>query len=286
MYAKNIKYLIIYFFMLILENNIYSACAASTNEIFVPAGIYFKQANLQNKPISVYIDDFYIDMFPVSIAEYALCIKNGVCTDAPLRRFMKNNKQGYQKTYDEALETALNDQEKMTLFTFNEADLYCKSQDKRLPTLAEWGKTARGENNSKYYWGEYPPDCSNANWKECHGADANARNINFKACPYGTYGMFSGFSEMTLDIYHQDFEHTRFTRNPLCTIEMYNNYPQKKESLIMSRLGVGRVTSLPTGKLYISIDGGIRITENADYEDDISFRCVRSKLMNPEDFNK
>lgn len=273
-----------------------TACAGgTTEEVFVPAGKYWSYKGAGVKPVAVHIADFYMDTFPVSIAQYTACIQKGKCPDSPIYRFIKYREKtfrpqlesptGYPDTYAEALQKAALDPNKMTYVTAHEAEAYCASQGKRLPTLAEWAKAARGADTThKYPWGDTPPPCTHTQTKICPGGDALAKNTHFAPSPYGIYGMLSDFAELTLDIYHQKFTVTSSTPNPLCTREMYKKFPLWKESTPMSRPTPGRVSTF-SGAVFLSIEGGYLLIED-ESDGYTSFRCVRSKLMQPEDFNK
>ncbi len=269
---------------------------ASGEEAFVPAGNYWKM-RFDHSSFPVYLDEFYIDIFPVSVSDYARCVDSGDCSDAPIRRFAQygqtgddygDKATGYPESYEDALEKARIDGNRMVYVQFDEAMTYCAAAGKRLPTVAEWGKAARGgDNQHEYAWGNAPPDCTNVNWKNCPNASAEAQNTHFKPGPYGTYNMFSGAGELLLDMYHQDFNYDeKITRNPLCTRDMYDAYPLKKESASPSHRASGLLTDLSGGRgLYASTNGGMLLHEDLS-NGHIGFRCVRSKLMETKDFNR
>lgn len=261
-------------------------------EVLVPAGPYWKYYAPGKPPIAVHVDAFSMDVFPVSIADYAACIMAGRCSDAPIYRYIENKNYRYNERtepsdypadYAAALSQAASDGRQMAYVTPAEAAAYCAVFGKRLPTAAERAKAARGaDNKNAYWWGNAKPDCSKVNHKDCANYSDQARATNLPPAPYGTYNMFGMFNELLLDVYHQRFEHTKYTRNPLCTDKLYHSYPELKESLIYSF----RAASGVHNDFHLSIDYGSIITAGADYYDDLGFRCVRSTLMQPDDFNK
>jgi formylglycine-generating enzyme required for sulfatase activity len=83
---------------------------------------------------TVYLDSFYIDLHKVSTADY--------------RKF--SDKMG-KKSGGDSEPFDLNDA--VTGVAWKEADDYCRSVGKRLPTEEEWEKASRGTDGRVYPWG-------------------------------------------------------------------------------------------------------------------------------------
>ena len=102
---------------------------------FVPAGAFLMgsddaAADADERPQRrVYVRPFYVDTYEVTNAEF--------------RRFRPEH------TYPEGAEGL-----PVTGVTRSEAEAYCRSVGKRLPSNAEWEKAARGTDGRRYPWGE------------------------------------------------------------------------------------------------------------------------------------
>lgn len=84
----------------------------------------------------------------------------------------------------------------VTHVTFAEAEAYCRSAGKRLPTEQEWEKAARGPKGGKWPWGKYQPHPNNGfSGFIPEPVDERSEWIS----PFGVYGMGHNVWEWTAD---------------------------------------------------------------------------------------
>ncbi len=160
---------------------------------------------------TVYVDAFYMDVYEVTNAEY--------------KAFIDANPQ-WQK---DRIEPRLHDSTYLRLWNGNNYPLdkgdhpvnyvswyaamaYAKWAGKRLPTEAEWEKSARGGLVGKGYpWGD-TINAADAN----HGRYINDTNPVGQYAPngYGLYDMAGNVWEWCLDKYDSDFYRASPKRNP------------------------------------------------------------------------
>lgn len=117
--------------------------ANGVSMIFIPAGDFIMGNDNgydDEKPAhTIYLDAFYIDEYEVTNALYNICISEGAC-DSP---------RGGGSRYKDATYA----QHPVTNVNWFMAKIYCEWRGGRLPTEAEWEKTARGEDAFVYPWG-------------------------------------------------------------------------------------------------------------------------------------
>jgi formylglycine-generating enzyme required for sulfatase activity len=150
-----------------------AAPAASCPEgtVWIPAGQFFmgsdlKEAMANQKPShNVTLNGFCMDLYEVTAKQYLECSKVGKCKRATPEVEWDKITPSDKKTYS-ALCT-LSDPEKsdhpVNCVSWEMANTYCKNNDKRLPTEAEWEYATRGPDGRVYPWGDEAPTAQHLN---------------------------------------------------------------------------------------------------------------------------
>lgn len=119
----------------------------------------------------VYLDEYKIDRYEVSVPAYYLCMADGVCS-------RPNMHHG----------NVLDTNGPIVNVSWEQAQVYCEWRGGRLPTAAEWEKAARGTDGRFYPWGN--------DW------DSSAkRNSALGQSPYGVRNMVGQGNEWVWDEY-------------------------------------------------------------------------------------
>ena len=217
--------------------------------MLIPAGEFLmgsdgEGARDDEKPVhTVYLDDFYIDKYPVTNAQYKEFLDAN-----PIWNKDNISKEYYDSKFWEYLENW-----KGSTYPIGKADhpvvyvswyaamAYAQWAGKRLPTEAEWEKAARGGVVSMIYsWGnsdichnrnidtrkipmtstslwDNPIDSNNANYgKYSNGQISLTTPVNsFPANGYGLYDMAGNVDEWCLDGYDANFYTRSPSKNPI-----------------------------------------------------------------------
>jgi formylglycine-generating enzyme required for sulfatase activity len=196
------------------------------------------------------VDDFCLDRREVSVDDYRACAARGLCRIDPA-----------QSSAYEACTSAKPElhEHPMNCVTWFEADAFCRSEGKRLPTEAEWEWAARGGPRGFHYaWGDEPlvdVSCSSAGPQKL-AAFGNA------TCPVGRYEPSPlGFHDLTGNVW----EWTATARH-----DDYASWSRKVgEEVYVFRGG-------SYGTPYTSATVGVRGGDTASWRDpEVGFRCAR-----------
>jgi formylglycine-generating enzyme required for sulfatase activity len=219
--------------------------------VLAPAGTFNmgSAAFLDTQPVhSVTLDAFYIDQFEVVIDQYHQCVAAGACTD-PGRRSSDTRGRYYD---DPAFGSFPVDN-----ISWQQAANFCKWQDKRLPTEAEWEYAATGGDGRAYPWGNaFDSSLVPTN------ADDTAAVGSFpsNASPFGAEDMAGNVLEWVSDWYAHDFYASSPADNP--------TGPNSGTRKVMRGGAFGN----PDPTIYLAARRFSRPPSSGDV--DIGFRCV------------
>lgn len=156
----------------------------------------------EKKQRSVYLDTFWIDQTEVTNTQYAMCVSDGDCSaPADEKDYRKNDMSNHPVVF----------------VSWHDASNYCTWAGRRLPTEAEWEKSARGIYASRFPWGE-DISCENANYYDCRDFVSTAP-VGYYAetgsSVYGVYDMAGNVWEWMQDWYQGDFYSLASDENPI-----------------------------------------------------------------------
>lgn len=166
--------------------------------VLVPAGAFVMGSNGGNNDERpehrVYLDDYYIGKYEVSIGQY--------------RKFC--NATGHR--FPEQPEWNGGDGYPVVNLTWNDAKVYCEWAGLRLPSEAEWEKAARGSDGRSYPWGNnWEAGMCNI-YKNDDGYERTAPIESYPdgASPYGCFNMAGNVWEWCHDWYDESY----YSRSP------------------------------------------------------------------------
>ncbi|HSA62925.1 MAG TPA: SUMF1/EgtB/PvdO family nonheme iron enzyme [Nitrospiraceae bacterium] len=102
--------------------------------------------------------------------------------------------------------------------TWSEAQDFCRSKGKRLPTEAEWEKAARGSDGNLFPWGDAAPDAKLAMFGQHHVHEipilAAVDSLDEGRSPYGLHHMAGNVAEWVHDWFGFDYYAYMPEKNP------------------------------------------------------------------------
>ncbi len=181
--------------------------------VYVPAGEFLMGSSTADRNAladeepqhSVYLNAFWMDKYEVTNAQYGRCLAAGKCAPLPVSR--SNTRDSYfgNRQYDNYPVVAV---------SWNDAKLFCEWANKRLPTEAEWEKSARGIDGRLYPWGN-TFDKNKANiWRGDGGDTTAVGTYPTGASPYGVMDLAGNVWEWVADWYDPNYYASSPKDNP------------------------------------------------------------------------
>jgi serine/threonine-protein kinase len=165
--------------------------------VLVPAGTFL----MGDDKHPVHVEDFYMDINPVTVGEFALfCQATG-------RKMPPSPRWGW--VYDHPIVNV----------TWYDAEAYAKWVGKTLPTEAQWEKAARGTDGREYPWGNTWDSGLCWNYDNSPNETQPVGMLPKGASPYGCLDMSGNVCEWT-DSWYDNNHNRRVLRGGA----WYNNY--------------------------------------------------------------
>lgn len=157
--------------------------------VAVPGGPFTMGYNFADNPLrEITVGDFWIYSAKVTNQQYALCVQAGKCASPDLAKNLDFSDYRYINF-------------PVTGVTHAQATDYCSFVNGRLPTEAEWEKTARGPEGNIFPWGDEAPNCSLLNYKFCESRTTYINQYENGISFYGAFDMSGNVREWTADWY-------------------------------------------------------------------------------------
>ncbi|HIE29356.1 TPA: hypothetical protein EYP66_18960 [Candidatus Poribacteria bacterium] len=242
-------------------------------------GDHFNEGFSDERPVhTVYLDDFYIDVYEVTNAMYA--------------KFLNTKGSHVGDGGDVWLEIGDGDElielvdgryrpksgfenHPVVEVSWYGAAAYARWAGKRLPTEAEWEKAARGGLVGKRRpWGDDITH-NDANYENTGGQDRWLKTSPVGSFPpngYGLYDMMGNVWEWCMDEYIEGFYADSPRHNPIAGGAIVNNFTNVKAPRVLR----GRSWDDLPNDLRVAFRGGLEPKVSAS---DLGFRCARNVTL-------
>ncbi len=167
----------------------------------VPAGPFVMGSATgapDERPVhAVMVSSVKLDRHEVTNARYRACVKAKACKPPALPTSHTRKRYFDDPAYDDF---------PVVFVSWHQAAAFCRFAGGRLPTEAEWEKTARGPapDLREYPWGDEAPDCRLANFGGAKGCVGDTDRVGARpagASPFGAHDMAGNVWEWTFDWY-------------------------------------------------------------------------------------
>jgi formylglycine-generating enzyme required for sulfatase activity len=165
--------------------------------VLIPAGEFIFGSSEDPKSSAypqqkINLPAFWIDKYEVTNSQFLdFSIKTGYATEGSKEG--KDWRLFFTKPTEQAMLPVV-------FITWKDAQAYCKSLGKRLPTEEEWEKAARGTDGRRYPWGN-EWDQGRTNTYEAGPGKPVAIGQYDDASPYGVHDMLGNVQEWTSSVY-------------------------------------------------------------------------------------
>jgi formylglycine-generating enzyme required for sulfatase activity len=172
--------------------------------VAVPGGPFLMGNNniAQTPEREVTLGDFWIYSSEVTNSQYALCVNAGECSPPNLE---KNPLYGDYRSANIPV-VGVNHQQSVD---------YCSFVHGRLPTEAEWEKSARGPDGNLFPWGDQAPSCTLLNYNFCKGKSLDIQSYPDGVSFYGLFDMSGNVREWVADWYDLNYYEDAPLEDPL-----------------------------------------------------------------------
>jgi len=230
--------------------------SSDKNMVLIPKGEFTMGSNEHSDEAKhqVVLDAYLIDKFEASNARY--------------KEFMKATHHPAPAYWDDPRLNKSN--HPVVGVSWTDANAFCKWEDKRLPTEAEWERAAKGPDGDAHYpWG-HTLDPKKANYSQNVGRTTPVDSYPEGVSGFGVYNMAGNVFEWVDDWYDPTFYKRSIALNPKGAEQGYNFANQGPVKALRGGSWLAPETSLHTSHRFWNQP------DNNSYGIGLGFRCAKS----------